>query len=95
MQVRLRSSWPSKAFFTRFGSAISARAAPTTSQTPEAIAASPSAMEVRRPRTHSTGTFARRLAYRLGVGAVDMRFDENGRHAEPELVGLDGHVEST
>ena len=37
------------------GSAMSARAAPTMSQTPDSIAASPSATEVRRPKTLSTG----------------------------------------
>ena len=49
MQIRLRSSRPSRAFLTNSGSAISWRAAPTMSQTPAAIAASASAMEVIRP----------------------------------------------
>jgi hypothetical protein len=56
MQVRPSASWPDRARRTKPGSAISSRVEPTRSQTPDAIAASASAIRVARPSTLSTGT---------------------------------------
>ena len=69
MQVRLRSSLPSRALRTRSGSAISARAAPTMSQMPDSRIASASSIDVSRPITLSTGTSptAPRIASTYGL----------------------------
>ena len=93
MQMRLRSSLPSRAFFTNSGSAMSAAPRRRRRTRPAAIAASASAIEVMRPSTLSTGTLPGRAAHRLDKGTVRLRLGEDGRHAVVELLRLHADIE--